>query len=161
MNFGNFAGALCLVPALSAPSAADAHLVLEAVARYGASKLVVGPKYFVYLFKAGGRSKPEALTGVPRDWPKPGWFSDAPCVQFHYYRPEEPFIVFRTVDDQRWRDVMNTGPRASTTSPRTTGPGSSPREAEPGPFMRLGSGLPHEWPERRVLPSRYFLRLSM
>lgn len=108
MNFGNFAGAPCLVPALSAPSAEDAHLVLEAVARYGASKLVVGPKYFVYLFKAGGRLKPEALTGVPRDWPKPGWFSDAPCVQFHYYRPEEPFIVFRTVDDQRWRDVMNT-----------------------------------------------------
>ena len=90
-----------------AESAADAHLVLEAIARYGASKLTVGPKYFYYKVSAGGKLKPEALKAVPRDWPKPSWWSDEPCTQFHRYRDDEPFLVFMTVDDQRWRDVMN------------------------------------------------------
>jgi hypothetical protein len=90
-----------------AESAADAHLVLEAIARYGASKLTVGPKYFFYRVSAGGKLKPDALNAVPRDWPKPGWWSDEPCTQFHHYRADEPFLVFMTVDDQRWRDVMN------------------------------------------------------
>jgi len=90
-----------------AESAADAHLVLEAIARYGASKLTVGPKYFYYRVSAGGKLKPEALQAVPRDWPKPGWWSDEPCTQFHHYRDNEPWLVFMTVDDQRWRDVMN------------------------------------------------------
>jgi len=90
-----------------AESAADAHLVLEAIARYGASKLTVGPKYFFYRVSAGGKLKPEALQAVPRDWPKPGWWSDEPCTQFHHYRDDEPFLVFMTVNDQRWRDVMN------------------------------------------------------
>lgn len=90
-----------------AESAADAHLVLEAIARYGASKLTVGPKYFFYKVSAGGKLKPEALSAIPRDWPKPSWWSDEPCTQFHHYRTDEPFLVFMTVDDQRWRDVMN------------------------------------------------------
>jgi hypothetical protein len=90
-----------------AESAADAHLVLEAIARYGASKLTVGPKYFFYRVSAGGKLKPEALKSVPSDWPKPSWWSDEPCTQFHRYRDDEPFLVFMTVDDQRWRDVMN------------------------------------------------------
>lgn len=90
-----------------AESAADAHLVLEAVARYGASKLTVGPKYFFYRVSAGGKLKPDALKAVPSDWPKPGWWSDEPCTQFHRFRDDEPWLVFMTVDDQRWRDVMN------------------------------------------------------
>jgi hypothetical protein len=90
-----------------AEGAADAHLVLEAIARYGASKLTVGPKYFFYRVSAGGKLKPEALKVVPGDWPKPGWWSDEPCTQFHRFRDDEPFLVFMTVDDQRWRDVMN------------------------------------------------------
>ena len=90
-----------------AESAADAHLVLEAIARYGASKLSVGPKYFFYRVSAGGKLKPDALKAVPHDWPKPGWWSDEPCTQFHHYRDDEPFLVFMTVHDQRWRDVMN------------------------------------------------------
>lgn len=90
-----------------AESAADAHLVLEAIARYGASKLTVGPKFFFYRVSAGGKLKPEALQAVPRDWPKPGWWSDEPCTQFHHYRDDEPWLVFMTVNDQRWRDVMN------------------------------------------------------
>jgi len=93
---------------VQAESAADAHLVLEAIARYGASKLTVGPKYFFYRVSAGGKLKPEALQAVPKDWPKPGWWSDEPCTQFHHYRDDEPFLVFMTVNDQRWRDVMNT-----------------------------------------------------
>ena len=48
---------------LVAESAADAHLVLEALGRYGASKLVVGPKHFVFRFTAGGQLKPEGLGG--------------------------------------------------------------------------------------------------
>lgn len=91
-----------------AESAADAHLVLEAVGRYGASKLVVGPKHFVFRFGAGGKLKPEALTAIPRDWPRPTWWADEQCSQYHYYRPNEPYVVFKAVDDQRWRDVMNT-----------------------------------------------------
>ena len=91
-----------------AESAADAHLVLEAVARYGASKLSVGPKYFFYKVSAGGKLKPEALKAVPSEWPKPGWWSDEPCTQYHRYRDNEPYLVFMTVNDQRWRDVMNT-----------------------------------------------------
>jgi hypothetical protein len=90
-----------------AESAADAHLVLEAIARYGASKLVVGPKFFFYRVSAGGKLKPQALEAVPGDWPEPGWWTDAPCTQFHRYRDDEPWLVFMTVDDQRWRDVMN------------------------------------------------------
>jgi hypothetical protein len=90
-----------------AESAADAHLVLEAIARYGASKLTVGPKYFFYRVSAGGKLKPDALKAVPSDWPKPGWWSDEPCTQFHRYRDDEPWLVFMTVNDQRWRDVMN------------------------------------------------------
>ncbi|HET7291936.1 MAG TPA: hypothetical protein VFM88_05905 [Vicinamibacteria bacterium] len=91
-----------------AESAADAHLVLEAVGRYGASKLVVGPKHFVFRFGVGGKLKPEALTAIPRDWPRPTWWADEQCSQYHYYRPDEPYIVFKAIDDQRWRDVMNT-----------------------------------------------------
>jgi hypothetical protein len=91
-----------------AESAADAHLVLEAIARYGASKLVVGPKYFFYRVSAGGKLKPEALKAVPAEWPKPGWWDYEPCTQFHRFRDDEPWLVFQTVDDQRWRDVMNT-----------------------------------------------------
>jgi len=90
-----------------AESAADAHLVLEAVARYGASKLTVGPKYFFYRVSPGGKLKPDALKVIPSDWPKPGWWSDEPCTQFHRFRDDEPWLVFMTVDDQRWRDVMN------------------------------------------------------
>ncbi len=90
-----------------AESAADAHLVLEAVARYGASKLTVGPKYFFYRVSPGGKLRPDALKVVPSDWPKPGWWSDEPCTQFHRFRDDEPWLVFMTVDDQRWRDVMN------------------------------------------------------
>ena len=90
-----------------AESAADAHLVLEAIARYGASKLTVGPKYFFYRVSAGGKLKPDALKVVPSDWPKPGWWSDEPCTQFHRFRDDEPWLVFMTVNDQRWRDVMN------------------------------------------------------
>jgi len=90
-----------------AESTADAHLVLEAIARYGASKLTVGPKYFFYRVSAGGKLKPDALKVVPSDWPKPGWWSDEPCTQFHRFRDDEPWLVFMTVDDQRWRDVMN------------------------------------------------------
>src|SRR5262245_52179792 len=91
-----------------AESEADAHLVMEAIARYGVSKLVVGPKHFVFRFGTGGRLKPEALTAIPRDWPRPTWWADEQCSQYHYYRPEEPYVVFKVVDDQRWRDVMNT-----------------------------------------------------
>jgi hypothetical protein len=91
-----------------AESAADAHLVLEAIARYGVSKMVVGPKYFFYRVSAGGKLKPEALKAVPGDWPKPGWWSDEPCTQFHRYRDDEPWLVFMTVHTERWRDVMNT-----------------------------------------------------
>ena len=46
-----------------AESAADADLVLEAIGRYGVSKLIVGPKHFVYRFGVGGKLKPEALGG--------------------------------------------------------------------------------------------------
>lgn len=91
-----------------AESPADAHLVLEGVGRYGVSKLMVGPKHFVYRVQAGGKLKPEALAGVPRDWPRPTWWSDVDCSQYHPYRAEEPWIVFKTISDQRWRDVMNT-----------------------------------------------------
>ncbi len=91
-----------------AESAKDADLVLEAVGRYGVSKLTVGPKHFVFRFGVGGRLKPEALTAIPRDWPRPTWWADEKCSQYHYYRPEEPWIVFKAIDDQRWRDVMNT-----------------------------------------------------
>lgn len=91
-----------------AESAADAHLVLEAIGRYGVSKLMVGPKHFVFRFTAGGKLKPEALGAVPRDWPRPTWWADEQCSQYHYYRPEEPWIVWKAIDDQRWRDVMNT-----------------------------------------------------
>lgn len=91
-----------------AESAADAHLVLEGLGRYGVSKLIVGPKHFVYRVQVGGKLKPEALSGVPRDWPRPTWWSDEKCSQYHYYRAEEPWIVFKTIDEQRWRDVMNT-----------------------------------------------------
>lgn len=91
-----------------AESAADADLVLEAVGRFGASKLVVGPKHFVFRFGVGGRLKAEALAAIPRDWPRPTWWADERCSQYHYYRPEEPWIVFKAIDDQRWRDVMNT-----------------------------------------------------
>lgn len=91
-----------------AESAADAHLVLEALGRYGASKLMVGPKHFVFRFTAGGKLRPEALAAVPRDWPRPTWWADEACSQYHYYRPEEPWIVWKAIDDQRWRDVMNT-----------------------------------------------------
>jgi hypothetical protein len=91
-----------------AESAADAHLVLEAIARYGASKMVVGPKFFFYRVSAGGKLKPEALKAVPGEWPKPGWWSDEPCTQFHRYRDDEPWLVFMTVHTERWRDVMNT-----------------------------------------------------
>jgi hypothetical protein len=90
-----------------AESAADAHLVVEAIARYGASKLTVGPKFFFYRVSAGGKLKPEALKAVPSEWPKPGWWSDEPCTQYHRFRDEEPYLVFMTVNDQRWRDVMN------------------------------------------------------
>ena len=91
-----------------AESLADADLVLEAVGRFGVSKLVVGPKHFVFRFGVGGRLKPEALAAIPRDWPRPTWWADEKCSQYHYYRPEEPWIVFKAIDDQRWRDVMNT-----------------------------------------------------
>jgi Skp family chaperone for outer membrane proteins len=91
-----------------AESETDADLVLEALGRYGASKLVVGPKHFVFRFRTGGRLKPEALSAVPHDWPRPTWWADEKCSQYHYYRPEEPWIVWKAVDDQRWRDVMNT-----------------------------------------------------
>ena len=91
-----------------AESAADAHLVLEAIARYGVSKMMVGPKYFFYRVSAGGKLKPEALKAVPGDWPKPAWWSDEPCTQFHRYRDDEPWLVFMTVHTERWRDVMNT-----------------------------------------------------
>lgn len=91
-----------------AESAADAHLVLEAIARYGVSKMMVGPKFFFYRVSAGGKLKPEALKAVPGEWPKPGWWSDEPCTQFHRYRDDEPWLVFMTVHDERWRDVMNT-----------------------------------------------------
>jgi hypothetical protein len=91
-----------------AESAQDADLVLEAVGRYGASKLVVGPKHFVFRFGVGGRLKPAALTAIPRDWPRPTWWEDVSCSQYHYYRESEPYVVFKAVDDQRWRDVMNT-----------------------------------------------------
>jgi hypothetical protein len=90
-----------------AESAEDAHLVLEAIARYGVSKMITGPKYFYYRVSAGGKLKPEALKAVPADWPKPGWWSDEPCTQFHRYRDEEPWLVFMTVHWERWRDVMN------------------------------------------------------
>ena len=93
---------------LLAESAADAHLIVEAIARYGASKMIVGPKYFFYRVSAGGKLKPETLKAVPSDWPKPGWWSDEPCTQYHRYRDEEPYLVFMTVHDERWRDVMNT-----------------------------------------------------
>jgi len=106
-----------------AESAADAHLVLEAIARYGASKLTVGPKYFFYRVSAGGKLKPEALQAVPSDWPKPGWWSDAPCTQFHRYRTDEPFLVFMTVDDQRWRDVMNVASACINELAKTHGAG--------------------------------------
>lgn len=106
-----------------AESAADAHLVLEAIARYGASKLTVGPKYFFYRVSAGGKLKPEALKAVPKDWPKPGWWSDEPCTQFHRYRDEEPFLVFMTVDDQRWRDVMNVASACINELAKTHGAG--------------------------------------
>jgi len=86
----------------------DADLVLEAVGRFGVSKLMVGPKHFVFRFGVGGRLKPEALSAIPRDWPRPTWWADEKCSQYHYYRPEEPWIVFKAIDDQRWRDVMNT-----------------------------------------------------
>ncbi len=91
-----------------AESETDADLVLEALGRYGASKLMVGPKHFVFRFRTGGRLKPDALAAVPRDWPRPTWWADEKCSQYHYYRPEEPWIVWKAIDDQRWRDVMNT-----------------------------------------------------
>jgi len=106
-----------------AESAADAHLVLEAIARYGASKLTVGPKYFFYRVSAGGKLKPDALKAVPSDWPRPGWWSDAPCTQFHRYRDDEPFLVFMTVDDQRWRDVMNVASACINEMAKTHGAG--------------------------------------
>ena len=90
-----------------AESAADAHLVVEAIARYGTSKMMVGPKFFFYRISAGGKLKPEALKAVPGEWPTPGWWGDEPCTQFHRFRDDEPWLVFRTVDEQRWRDVMN------------------------------------------------------
>jgi hypothetical protein len=91
-----------------AESAADAHLVIEALGRYGASKLTVGPKHFVYRVTAGGKLKPAALAAVPRDWPRATWWADEQCSQYHYYRPEEPWIIWKAIDNQRWRDVMNT-----------------------------------------------------
>lgn len=91
-----------------AESETDADLVLEALGRYGVSKLMVGPKHFVFRFRTGGRLKPDALSAVPHDWPRPTWWSDEKCSQQHYYRPEEPWIVWKAIDDQRWRDVMNT-----------------------------------------------------
>jgi hypothetical protein len=50
-----------------AESAVDAQLVVEAVARYGASKLTVGPKYFFYKVSAGGK----LARGPGRPWSGP------------------------------------------------------------------------------------------
>ena len=90
-------------------SAEEADLVVEVVGRRSSKTLPTylrADNYWVcFSIAAGGKLDAGRLAGIPRNWRKPKWTSQA--WKLHSYTAEEPYWKFEAYHSERWSDVAD------------------------------------------------------